>query len=604
MSSLVSDFLINPVLRQARRLSELSRSATATADVVGPAERPVAVLESEAVEDAIDDLSMISADSPRSRPLSPSTQHTTLDEPMSAPPPPSATSNGISRDHLGFPISPKRTRHLPEDDGMRELRTVIQDINARDVSSVEKARLMHEALLAGYRASKAAVAPSETHESIEAPDHVPEHATPNGALDTLRFWQGQLHEAPPLEKFVLSESDIARTYAPLRQPKSPGIEMPSQISDAPANQTQPLGCQHYERNVKLQCSTCKKWYTCRFCHDAQEDHALIRKETKNMLCMLCATPQRASDVCINCGEITAQYYCDICKLWENRQSKPIYHCNDCGICRRGMGLGKDFFHCKTCRACITTSIESSHKCIERSTDCDCPICGDYMFTSTRPVVFMACGHSIHKKCYYQHMKVSYKCPICNKSLANMETQFRNLDVAIQGQPMPPEFRDTKASILCNDCSGKSTVPYHWLGLKCSICRSYNTVELQILGGAGQALQEAAAERAGADTAIESTESARPVMIQRNSESFNRRRHSSHAPEMQQHLAPDRIARSLSPPGPEASGSQLDDIDSDDDGPSFWGGGDDDSSYYESEEESGEEAEEDDEEDEINLIGHR
>jgi hypothetical protein len=51
-------------------------------------------------------------------------------------------------------------------------------------------------------------------------------------------------------------------------------------------------------------------------------------------------------MCINCGEISAQYYCNICKLWENRQNKPIYHCGDCGICRRGMGLGKDFFHCK------------------------------------------------------------------------------------------------------------------------------------------------------------------------------------------------------------------------------------------------------------------
>lgn len=104
-----------------------------------------------------------------------------------------------------------------------------------------------------------------------------------------------------------------------------------------------------------------------------------------------------------------------------------------------------------------------------------------MFTSPRPVVFMTCGHSIHKRCYDQHMSVSYKCPICNKSLANMETQFRNLDVAIQGQPMPAEFRDTQALVLCNDCSGRSTVPYHWLGLKCRICLSYNTVELQILG---------------------------------------------------------------------------------------------------------------------------
>ncbi len=71
-----------------------------------------------------------------------------------------------------------------------------------------------------------------------------------------------------------------------------------------------------------------------------------------MLCMLCSTPQKASDVCVNCGEIAANYYCNICKLWENRKSKPIYHCNDCGICRRGLGLGKDFFHCKVSTALL------------------------------------------------------------------------------------------------------------------------------------------------------------------------------------------------------------------------------------------------------------
>lgn len=37
-----------------------------------------------------------------------------------------------------------------------------------------------------------------------------------------------------------------------------------------------LGCQHYRRGAKLQCSTCNLWATCRYCHDEQEDHKLIR----------------------------------------------------------------------------------------------------------------------------------------------------------------------------------------------------------------------------------------------------------------------------------------------------------------------------------------
>ncbi|CRK30785.1 hypothetical protein BN1723_018431, partial [Verticillium longisporum] len=102
-----------------------------------------------------------------------------------------------------------------------------------------------------------------------------------------------------------------------------------------------------------------------------------------------------------------------------------------------------------------------------------------MFTSPRPVVFMVCGHSIHAKCYDQHMQSSYKCPICNRSLLNMQSQFRQLELSILSQPMPLELRNTRAVILCNDCSGKSTVPYHWLGLKCAICNSYNTAQIRL-----------------------------------------------------------------------------------------------------------------------------
>lgn len=103
-----------------------------------------------------------------------------------------------------------------------------------------------------------------------------------------------------------------------------------------------------------------------------------------------------------------------------------------------------------------------------------------MFTSPSPVVFMLCGHGIHKACYDEHMKSSYKCPICSKSTVNMETQFRNLDRAIDSQPMPPQFQDTKAMVSCNDCYAKSAVKYHWLGLKCAICDSYNVAQLSIL----------------------------------------------------------------------------------------------------------------------------
>ncbi len=130
--------------------------------------------------------------------------------------------------------------------------------------------------------------------------------------------------------------------------------------------------------------------------------------------------------------------------------------------------------------CLSISIRDTHRCIERSTDCDCPICGEYMFTSPQTVVFMRCGHSIHHLCYYEHMKNSYRCPICSRSIVNMEMQFRHLERAIEAQPMPVEFQDTKAWVYCNDCSAKTVVKYHWLGLKCAVYVSSDLLPFRLL----------------------------------------------------------------------------------------------------------------------------
>jgi ribosomal protein S27E len=95
---------------------------------------------------------------------------------------------------------------------------------------------------------------------------------------------------------------------------------------------------------------------------------------------------------------------------------------------------------------------------------------------------MRCGHSIHHRCLSDHSKSSYRCPICSKTITNMESTFRNLDRTIQSQPMPEEFKDTRALVYCNDCGAKSVVEYHWLGLKCDMCESYNTAQLRLLHG--------------------------------------------------------------------------------------------------------------------------
>jgi uncharacterized CHY-type Zn-finger protein len=491
---------------------------------------------------------------------------------------------------------------LPADDGMGPLRRQIRSIQAMDVPGEEKARLMHQLITRGYNQAQT----FHTKQQIPAPTpgamvSQERPTTPESLASFLWQMNGVVENASPSQQhtFHLSPDDLKRTYAP---PDPPEVDEDGDV--VPVEETTPqLGCKHYKRNVKLQCSACAKWYTCRLCHDEAEDHVLDRKATKNMLCMLCGCAQGAGEFCVECGERTAWYYCNVCKLWDNDSNKSIYHCSDCGICRKGRGLGKDFFHCKvrqgpfwlrvlltvlqTCGVCMSMSVEKNHKCIERVSDCDCPICGEYMFTSPHPVVFMLCGHSIHKKCYDEHMNTSYKCPICSKSTVNMETQFRNLDRAIDGQPMPPQFRDTKAMVSCNDCYAKSAVKYHWLGLKCAICHSYNTVQLSILS-----------DPAVEVPIIESIEpEAEPIFNLANGESGasgilgvgvpRTRRHSSHTRPASSNSAshryspyplPQRIGRSVSPvrglgffePPNPALTVETDDSVADEDDLDFWG----------------------------------
>lgn len=114
-----------------------------------------------------------------------------------------------------------------------------------------------------------------------------------------------------------------------------------------------------------------------------------------------------------------------------------------------------------------------------------------MFTSTLTVVFMTCGHSIHHKCYYEHMKNSYRCPTCARTIINMESQFRALDVEIEHQPLPSPYSDWRCLISCNDCSAKSNVQFHFLGLKCNICASYNTSQVKIIRPEDEGVADAA-----------------------------------------------------------------------------------------------------------------
>ncbi|KAL8827216.1 MAG: hypothetical protein Q9191_003318 [Dirinaria sp. TL-2023a] len=248
---------------------------------------------------------------------------------------------------------------LPADDGMSIMRKRILEIQKAEGSQEDKSRRMHALMTEQYNSSQPSLqsprlgpnspASSISHERPPTPRSIISINFPNFGTSPPTLQSPPV--GSPLTLHVSAEDRKVTRYTK-NQTASAHPDSDRRIPDEEGDSSEidestlPFGCAHYKRNIKLQCSACGRWYTCRFCHDEVEDHSLNRRETKNMLCMFCGCPQKASDVCEKCGERAAWYYCGVCKLWDDDPGRSIYHCDDCGICRVGEGLGKDFFHCK------------------------------------------------------------------------------------------------------------------------------------------------------------------------------------------------------------------------------------------------------------------
>ncbi|KAL1639636.1 hypothetical protein SLS58_007695 [Diplodia intermedia] len=478
----------------------------------------------------------------------------------------------------------KMSESLPADDGMRLMRLRIHEIRKLGVSSDEKARRMHSLMTEGYHArhGHAARPPS--------PSSIMSHERPYTPSST----RSDMHVSSPNSVYSLYDGDnpwnltvedLKPTFYPEEETEH-GVDDHARMDEDEVEDDGPtFGCKHYKRNVKIQCFDCSRWYTCRHCHDEQEDHHLNRQKTRTMLCMLCATPQPAAEFCRSCQVRSAWYYCDICKLWDNDSSKSIYHCADYA---------------------------------------DCPICKDYMFTSSTDVVSMKCGHYMHRNCYDAYMQTDYKCPMCKKSAVNMELQWRKVRDAVDSQPMPAQFADTKVVVHCNDCSVKSTAQYHWLGNQCAHCESFNTNELRLLSRNEPERDPGATDPATAPSSPRSCLSPPTNTIERRTSGSYFQLAEREEREARERVAAMRPSsadgssfspfemlqrvRSLSPVRRllGASDDEMDDADDDDDDDDD-GEEDSDDSMDEDEEDEDEELEDadgDDILDGIDLIGHR
>jgi len=232
-------------------------------------------------------------------------------------------------------------------------------------------------------------------------------------------------------------------------------------------------CQHYRRKCKFVTPCCNGLYRCRFCHDEEENHTLRRDDVSMVECSQCEMRQEVRENCSNCGLKFGQYFCFDCKLYDD-EDKQQFHCTGCGICRVG---GRDnYFHCHRCDMCLPNHLQGAHKCVEKVSRSNCPVCQEDIHTSRIPSQIPPCNHLIHKTCFDEMLTNGhYACPVCGVSMMDMTDVWKIYDREIVETPMPNEYLDMCAAIQCRDCSKPSLSLFHILGMKCGECGSYNTV---------------------------------------------------------------------------------------------------------------------------------
>nr|CAD7456763.1 unnamed protein product [Timema tahoe] len=233
---------------------------------------------------------------------------------------------------------------------------------------------------------------------------------------------------------------------------------------------------------------CNKIYFCRFCHDENESHPVNRKDVTELVCTNCDTRQKVQAECEHCNLRFGKYTCLECKLFDDEE-KNQYHCDGCGICRIG---GRDkFFHCEKCNMCLPIKLQTGHKCVENVSRSNCPVCLEDIHTSRIPCHIPDCGHLLHRTCFEEMLQAGhYACPTCQTCLIDMSQLWKYnmspcmsqlwkyMDHEVSMTPMPPEYKDFKAEILCKDCHEECIVKFHVVGLKCKNCGSYNTCRIK------------------------------------------------------------------------------------------------------------------------------
>ena len=281
------------------------------------------------------------------------------------------------------------------------------------------------------------------------------------------------------EKQLRIQALMSFGHLQVQQMESSSSKQNSNAEGSGKRKAEGIVCIHYERECEVVAPCCNQVYACRLCHDDVEDHTLPRFEIQEVICKKCGERQSSSNKCQKegCGIEFASYYCGICNLWiggSGAESKKPFHCDKCGICR--VGGRENFSHCEECCMCIRNGI-TDHQCIKDKYKNMCPVCREDMFSSRQSPIELACGHCIHDKCFRTLAQFDYRCPICKKTACDevlMEEEWASRARDIQMQPMPANLSRV-VSIICNDCAQKASgLSWHFLGVQCPSCRSFNT----------------------------------------------------------------------------------------------------------------------------------
>ena len=136
--------------------------------------------------------------------------------------------------------------------------------------------------------------------------------------------------------------------------------------------------------------------------------------------------------------------------------------------------------------CIDILLFNDHNCKAGKYNSNCPVCQEDLFSSRKASHEMPCGHAIHWDCFKELTSFDTRCPVCKKTAETpeqMASTWSALAMGIALQPVPPDLARV-VNVFCNDCEERDYERrWHFLGVRCMNCLSFNTnVEQIVLQG--------------------------------------------------------------------------------------------------------------------------